>query len=151
MLTTVRLFIMHLSRKTAHLGCGPLASFLTEAGSVECFSSERGYVTAMNSIFLSLSCLLFHALATLVTSTLMPLEILSQTINEPTPRHIIICVDGVGISTISKMRAEGRFRRFQSPSHMISTFPSLTNPAFSEILGPAGARPTRAMKTSSST
>lgn len=131
---------MHLSRKTAHLGCGPLASFLTEAGSVESFSSERGYVTAMKSIFLSLSCLLFHALATLVTSTLMPLEILSQTINEPTPRHIIICVDGVGISTISKMRAEGRFRRFHQPSRMISTFPSLTNPAFSEILGPAGAR-----------
>ncbi|HKU75311.1 MAG TPA: hypothetical protein VJR02_15480, partial [Pyrinomonadaceae bacterium] len=86
----------------------------------------------MRSIFLALSCLLFHAL--------MPLEILAQAINEPTPRHIIICVDGVGISTISKLRAEGRFRRFQPPSHMISTFPSLTNPAFNEILGPAGAR-----------
>ena len=112
MLTTVRLFIMHLSRKTAHLGCGPLASFCQKQAALNA-SSERGYVTAMNSIFLSLSCLLFHALATLVTSTLMPLEILSQTINEPTPRHIIICVDGVGISTISKMRAEGPFRRFQ--------------------------------------
>lgn len=78
-------------------------------------------------------------LATLLTATLMPVEISSQTISGPTTRHVIICVDGVGISTISKMRAEGRFRRFHSPSHMISTFPSLTNPALSEILEPAGA------------
>lgn len=69
----------------------------------------------------------------------MPHELLSQTVNEPTARHIIICVDGVGVSTISKMRAEGRFKRFHSPSRMISTFPSLTNAALSEILEPAGA------------
>ena len=75
----------------------------------------------------------------LLPSTLMPFEITSQTINESTGRHIIICVDGVGISTISKMRAEGKFRRFHAPSHMISTFPSLTNTALSEILEPAGA------------
>jgi hypothetical protein len=72
----------------------------------------------------------------------MPLKLLSQTVNEPTARHVIICVDGVGISTISKMRVEGRFKRFHSPSRMISTFPSLTNAALSEILEPAGAQMT---------
>ena len=54
-------------------------------------------------------------------------------------RHIIICVDGVGFSTIEKMRAEGRFKAFRAPSRMISPFPTLTNLALSEILRPAGA------------
>jgi hypothetical protein len=72
----------------------------------------------------------------------MPGQILSQTVNEPTARHIVICVDGVGISTINKMRAEGHFKMFHSPSRMISTFPSLTNAALSKILEPAGARMT---------
>ena len=87
-------------------------------------------------------CLLFRALVVLLTSTLMPPEILSQTVNKPDARHIVICVDGVGISTISKMRGEGHFKMFHSPSRMISTFPSLTNAALSKILEPAGARMT---------
>ena len=56
------------------------------------------------------------------------------------PRHLIICVDGVGFSTIEKMRAKGRFGKFQSPARMISPFPSLTNLSLSEILEPAGAK-----------
>jgi hypothetical protein len=60
-------------------------------------------------------------------------------VDRPTARHIIICVDGVGFSTINKMRAKGHFKSFQSPSRMISTFPSLTNAALSRILEPAGA------------
>jgi len=87
-------------------------------------------------------CLLFRALAVLLTSTLMPVQILSQTVNKPAARHIVICVDGVGISTISKMRGEGHFKMFHSPSRMISTYPSLTNAALSKILEPAGARMT---------
>src|SRR6266516_350936 len=55
-------------------------------------------------------------------------------------RHLIVCVDGVGFSTIEKMRAKGRFRAFAPPSRMISPFPSLTNLSLSEILEPAGAR-----------
>jgi hypothetical protein len=54
-------------------------------------------------------------------------------------RHIIICVDGVGFSTIQKMRAEGRFKSFGEPSRMISTFPTLTNLSMTDILEPAGA------------
>ncbi len=54
-------------------------------------------------------------------------------------RHLIICVDGVGYSTIEKMRAEGKFRAFRNPARMIAPFPTLTNVAMTEILGPAGA------------
>jgi hypothetical protein len=32
----------------------------------------------------------------------------------------VICVDGVGFSTIGKMRAKGRFKSFHPPSRMIS-------------------------------
>ena len=74
--------------------------------------------------------------------SLMPVEILAHTVNEAIARHIVICVDGVGISTINRMRGQGHFKVFHSPSHMISTFPSLTNVALSKILEPVGARMT---------
>lgn len=63
----------------------------------------------------------------------------TETRAAPGARHLIICVDGVGFSTIQKMRAEGRFKTFREPSRMISPFPTLTNLALSEILRPAGA------------
>ncbi len=87
-------------------------------------------------------CSPFRVLKALLLSTLMPVQILSQTVNNPPARHIILCVDGVGVSTINKMRAQGRFKLFHSPSRMISTFPSLTNAALSTILEPAGAHMT---------
>jgi hypothetical protein len=93
-------------------------------------------ITAMKSISV------FRSLVFLFMATLMPLEILAQVVEKPAPRHIIICVDGVGFSTISKMRANGQFKMFRAPSRMISTFPSLTNAAMSEILEPAGAKMT---------
>lgn len=96
----------------------------------------------MKQILSSLRVLFFNAVAILLVSSVAPRKLLSQTVNEPTERNVIICVDGVGISTINTMRAEGRFKRFHSPSHMISTFPSLTNAAISEILEPAGAKMT---------
>jgi hypothetical protein len=54
-------------------------------------------------------------------------------------KHLIICVDGVGFSTIEKMRAEGKFKSFRLPSEMIAPFPTLTNVSMTEILEPAGA------------
>jgi len=57
----------------------------------------------------------------------------------PAEKHLIICVDGVGFSTIEKMRAEGRFHFFGRPARMIAPFPTLTNVAMTEILAPAGA------------
>jgi mRNA-degrading endonuclease RelE of RelBE toxin-antitoxin system len=58
---------------------------------------------------------------------------------EPRTRHLIICVDGVGFSTIEKMRAEGRFQAFGKATRLIAPFPTLTNVSMTEILGPAGA------------
>lgn len=72
-------------------------------------------------------------------ATLMPVAG-SQAKVMPPARHIIICIDGVGISTINKLRDQGRFKTFQPPSRMISSFPSLTNAAIREILEPAGAK-----------
>jgi len=69
----------------------------------------------------------------------MVLQIVSQVVATPAVRHLIICIDGVGFSTISKLRAQGRFKIFNPPARMISTFPSLTNLALSKILEPAGA------------
>ncbi len=59
---------------------------------------------------------------------------------QSTKKHVIVCVDGVGYSTIMKMREEGHFKLFQKPSRMISPFPTLTNLSLSEIMNPVGAR-----------
>ena len=75
----------------------------------------------------------FRALTLLFAETLVPVGAFSQGKELPAERHIIICIDGVGISTINKMREEGRFKLFRSPSHMISPFPSLTNAALGQI------------------
>ncbi len=50
------------------------------------------------------------------------------------PRRLVIVLDGVPYETMIELRAEGHFRRFREPARMISTFPSLTNPAMIEIL-----------------
>lgn len=63
-------------------------------------------------------------------------EVLNET---SASRHLIICIDGVGFSMIEKMRAEGRFRLFQKPAHMIAPFPTLTNVSMTGILRQAGA------------
>ncbi len=93
----------------------------------------------MRSIASSFRSSVFSALAILLTASLMPVDTPSQVVHKPAARHVIICVDGVGISTISRMRANGHFKSFHHPSHMISTFPSLTNAALTKILEPAGA------------
>lgn len=93
----------------------------------------------MRSISSTFRSLVFSALAILLSASLMPVDTLSQVVHKPAARHVIICVDGVGISTINKMRANGHFKSFHHPSHMISPFPSLTNAALTEILEPAGA------------
>lgn len=49
-------------------------------------------------------------------------------------RRLVIILDGVPYETIAELKTEGRFRHFKTPARMISTFPSLTNPAMVEIL-----------------
>jgi hypothetical protein len=48
-------------------------------------------------------------------------------------RHLIICVDSVPYSVMEELWREGHFRDFYQPSRVISTFPSDTNPALTEI------------------
>jgi hypothetical protein len=49
-------------------------------------------------------------------------------------RRLVIILDGVPYETIAELKAEGRFRHFHAPTRLISTFPSLTNPAMIDIL-----------------
>jgi hypothetical protein len=54
--------------------------------------------------------------------------------NPSTQRRLVLVLDGTPYKTIAELRAEGRFQDFREPARMISTFPSLTNPAMIEIL-----------------
>lgn len=63
----------------------------------------------------------------------------SQTDRNSERRHLIVCVDGVGFSTIQRMRREGRFAFMREPARMIAPFPTLTNVAMTEIMRPVGA------------
>ncbi|MCJ7580452.1 MAG: hypothetical protein MUP98_07945, partial [Candidatus Aminicenantes bacterium] len=49
-------------------------------------------------------------------------------------RHLFFCLDSVPYSVFMKAKNKGLFKNFQTPSRMISTFPALTNYAWSVIL-----------------
>ncbi|MCI0338837.1 MAG: alkaline phosphatase family protein [Acidobacteria bacterium] len=73
----------------------------------------------------------------IVCCTILPLRSFFESASSHTsspPRRLVLVLDGVPYKTIADLRAEGRFRYFQEPARMISTFPSLTNPAMIEIL-----------------
>ncbi|MFQ5738197.1 MAG: hypothetical protein ACE5JX_04250 [Acidobacteriota bacterium] len=56
-------------------------------------------------------------------------------------RHLVICLDGVSYADFHALQSEGHFPYLKPASRLIAPFPSLTNPAMVEILGPAGAPP----------
>lgn len=58
----------------------------------------------------------------------------NQSEHKPASRRLVIILDGVPYETIAELKSEGRYRYFNAPARMISTFPSLTNPAMVEIL-----------------
>src|SRR5262245_8921113 len=73
----------------------------------------------------------------LMCCSILPMQSLlddSAQTGSSSARRLVIVLDGVPYQTITEVRAEGRFRRFNEPARMISTFPSLTNPAMIEIL-----------------
>jgi hypothetical protein len=49
------------------------------------------------------------------------------------PHTLVLALDGVPYSFMEAMYAAGHFRQFFRPSRMVSTFPSMTDVAFSEI------------------
>ncbi len=56
-------------------------------------------------------------------------------------RHFILSLDGVGYALVEGLMREGHFAFFHRPARLIAPFPTLTNPAFIEILRPLGAPP----------
>jgi len=49
-------------------------------------------------------------------------------------RHLFFCLDSVPYAVFLKAKDNGLFKNFEAPSRMISTFPALTNYAWSVIL-----------------
>ena len=49
------------------------------------------------------------------------------------PYRVIFCLDGVPFEVLDKMWREGHWRDFWPPGKLIATFPSLTNPGFSDF------------------
>jgi len=73
----------------------------------------------------------------LICCTILPVVTLDRPgspIEQIKPRRLVLVLDGVPWQTMADLKAEGAFRRFRSPARMISTFPSLTNPAMIEAL-----------------
>lgn len=61
-------------------------------------------------------------------------EVLDRATLDPNEtRHIFLFLDGVPYSLMDEMWREGHFRLFGRPGHLVSTFPSLTDPAYYKI------------------
>jgi len=62
---------------------------------------------------------------------------------EAPPRTLILVMDGVGYDLAAEMHRKGELKNFVAPAPLIVAFPSDTNPALVEMLGPLGAPPAR--------
>ncbi|MCS7158616.1 MAG: hypothetical protein N0A16_12955 [Blastocatellia bacterium] len=62
-------------------------------------------------------------------------------LESPSTRHFILSLDGVGYALVDELARQGHFAFFHRPARLIAPFPTLTNPAFIEILKPLGAPP----------
>ena len=56
-------------------------------------------------------------------------------------RTLVLAIDGVPLRAVIKAREMGAFADFPAPRPMISTFPSVTNVAFTAMLAPFGVDP----------
>ena len=59
---------------------------------------------------------------------------LEQTSREDSRLCLIFALDGVPYDVMHELHAEGYFKGFYPPGRLVSTFPSLTRPAFSRML-----------------
>ena len=57
------------------------------------------------------------------------------------PRTLVLALDGVPLRTIRAAQERGAFTGWPEPEALVSTFPSITNVAFTAILKPFGATP----------
>ncbi|MBN1845124.1 MAG: hypothetical protein JW810_05535 [Sedimentisphaerales bacterium] len=68
-----------------------------------------------------------------------PEQVLLDQLDPAQTPHFIIALDGVPFELVASLYQDGCFRLFYPPSRMISTFPSMTDLAYSRIFG--GKRP----------
>lgn len=54
------------------------------------------------------------------------------------PRTLVLALDGVPLRSVVKAKEMGAYANFAEPRAMVSTFPSVTNVAFTAILSPFG-------------
>jgi len=57
------------------------------------------------------------------------------------PRTLILALDGVPLRVVDEARRRGAFRDWPTPVPLVSTFPSLTNVAFTAMFQPFGVEP----------
>mgnify|MGYP002624014866 CR=1 FL=1 len=63
-------------------------------------------------------------------------------LDEPgAPRLLILALDGVPLRLIERARADGHFTGWSEPAELVSTFPSMSNVAFTAMLRHLGAPP----------
>ncbi|MFQ5816563.1 MAG: hypothetical protein ACE5H2_01230 [Terriglobia bacterium] len=63
--------------------------------------------------------------------------------DDPQPRYLVLCVDGIGYDLVEEMYRRGELRHFHSPIPLIAPFPTVTNLGLVETLAPLGAPPAR--------
>lgn len=51
------------------------------------------------------------------------------------PLKVLVCLDGVPLKLLARVRDEGRFRAFHPPAPLISTFPAITEIMLTEMFG----------------
>ena len=80
--------------------------------------------------------------ARLVSALRLPAAVLAAVVvltsglawtTEPLPRRLVIGIDGVGFADMQASQQAGAFRAFYPVSRLISTFPSISDIAWSEI------------------
>jgi len=64
-----------------------------------------------------------------------------ESVSADSPRTLVLAIDGVPLRVLIQAREMGAFADFPAPQPMISTFPSVTNVAFTAILAPFGVDP----------
>ena len=63
----------------------------------------------------------------------------ADAVRDPARLRLVLALDGVPYDVMSELYREGFFDGFHAPGRLVSTFPSLTRPAFSRML--IGGRP----------
>ena len=59
------------------------------------------------------------------------------------PRTLVIALDGIPLRVVEEARRRGAFEGWPDTIPLVSTFPSMTNVAFTAMLQPFGARPAK--------